>query len=361
MKVIIIGAGLSGIVAANLLSPHVESIEIYDKRDHIGGNCYDYLQDGVLTHKYGAHLFHTESDKVFNYLNKFTNWHEYKHVVKVDLNHEYYDMPINRNTINKFFNLNLQTEQETKDFLDSKRLHIEPTNAEEQVLSLVGEELYEAFFKEYTKKQWNKDPKDLDKSITGRIPVRYDDNPYYFDHPYQCLPKDGFTAMFERMLRKPNIHVHLKSNIRHLEGNEKTIVIWTGKVDEYFNYSLGELEYRSLKFEFTTYKKKYYQDYAVVNYTGTQPYTRILEMKHATGQKCNNTVVVREYPSTNGESYYPIINPRNMDLLKKYQEIPLEKNVYFLGRLGGYKYTDMNQTIKNAMELSEKLIKDLKK
>ncbi|MFA6830560.1 MAG: UDP-galactopyranose mutase [Bacilli bacterium] len=360
MKAVIIGAGLSGIVIANLLSQHVESIDIYDKRYHIGGNCYDYLQDGVLTHRYGAHLFHTNIEEVFLYLSQFTGWHDYKHVVKVDLNHEYYDMPINRSTINKFFNINLQTEQEVKDFLDSKRLHIEPTNAEEQVLSLVGKELYEAFFKEYTKKQWNKDPKDLDKSITARIPVRYDDNSFYFDDVHQCMPKDGFTAMFKKMLRKPNIHVHLntnmlKSDMQHLENDEKTIIIWTGKVDEYFNYSFGELEYRSLKFEFTTYKKRYYQDYAVVNYTGSQPYTRILEMKHATGQNINNTVIVKEYPADKGESYYPVINKRNSEILEKYQHLERPKNVYFLGRLGGYKYINMDQSVANAIELFKQI------
>jgi UDP-galactopyranose mutase len=361
MKIKIIGAGLSGIVVANLLSSYVESIDIYDKRDHIGGNCYDYYHNGVLTHKYGAHLFHTDSDKVFNYLNQFTDWHEYKHVVKVNLDGTYYDMPINRQTVNKFFRVDLQTEQEVRDFLEAKRLHIEPTNAEEQVLSLVGEELYEAFFKEYTKKQWNKDPKDLDKSITGRIPVRYNDDPYYFDHPYQCMPKDGFTAMFTRMLRRPNIAIHLGQEIGHLEGDDETIVIWTGKIDEYYNYTFGELEYRSLKFEFIPVEKEFYQEYAVVNYTGQEPYTRILEMKHATGQCISNTVIVKEYPSDTGESYYPIINPRNLKILEEYQELSIERNTYFLGRLGGYKYTDMNQTIKGAFDLADYLIKEVKK
>lgn len=358
MKIKIIGAGISGIVAANLLSEQVERIDIYDKRDHLGGNCFDYYHDGVLTHKYGAHLFHTDSDNVYQYLSQFTDWHLYKHVVKVYLNGKYYDMPINRQTINKFFNINLQTEQEVKKFLDSKRLHIDPKNAEEQVLSLVGKELYEAFFKEYTKKQWNKDPKDLDKSITARIPVRYNDDPYYFDHPYQCMPKEGYTVMFKRMLNKPNIFLHLNNKLTHLEGDDDTIVLWTGKIDEFFNYRLGELEYRSLRFEFETFFKEFYQSFSVVNFTQDEPYTRILEMKHATGQVCDNTVIAKEFPSDTGESYYPIINERNLSILKQYQELEKPKNVYFLGRLGGYRYTDMNQSIKGAMEMADKLKKE---
>jgi len=359
MKIGIVGAGISGITVANKLADLVDSIDIVDKRNHIGGNCFDYKQDGVLTHKYGAHLFHTKNEEVFEYLSNFTKWHDYKHSVKVNIKGNLYDMPINMNTVNSFFNKNFDKPEQVEEFIKSKRLDIEPTNAEEQVLSMVGPELYEAFFKEYTIKQWNTDPKNLDKSITARIPLRYNKNEQYFDDEFQAMPKEGYTHMMKNMLDKSNVTVKLNEKVDAEYFKDKDLVIWTGKIDEFYKYSEGKLDYRSLKFEFKTIDKEYYQDYAVVNFTQKEPYTRILEMKHATGQKCDNTVIVKEFPADSGESYYPVLNDKNKSLLQQYTSKD-SGNTELLGRLGNYKYINMDVSVAEALDLSNRIIEEYK-
>lgn len=356
---LIIGAGLSGsVIAERLASQSDKKILVVDRRNHIGGNCYDYYdKSNVLVHKYGAHLFHTKYKIVFDYLSQFTKWHKYEHVVKAKIDEKLYDIPINLNTVNKFFDKNFNS-KECKDFLEKIRTKIgEPKNAEEQVLSKVGKELYEKFFKHYTKKQWEIDPKDLAPSVTARIPIRFNKDERYFEDEYQFMPKSGYTKIFKKLLNHKNIEVRLNTEFKDIKSKVKyDNLLYSGCIDEYFDYKYDPLAYRSLKFKFKTFDNDFYQDYCVINYPGKEKYTRILELKHATKQKNNKTTIVYEYPSAEGEPYYPIPRPKNQELYEKYSKLAKKlKNTYFMGRLGEYRYLNMDQVVYNSLELFNKL------
>jgi UDP-galactopyranose mutase len=350
---LIVGVGFSGAVLAERLKSINKKVLIIEKRNHIGGNSYDYYDDyGVLIHKYGPHYFRTDSDKVFQYLSKFTKWRPCKYRIRVFIDGELYPFPINRDTINKFFNLNLKSEQEVKEFLNQKKVNIKyPKNAEEQVLSTLGRDLYEKFFKNYTIKQWHTDPKNLDASVITRIPIRYNTNDIYFDERIQAIPLNGYHELFKNLLKGIEIWLNVEYNKIKDEISYRNL-IYTAPIDEFFNFKYGKLPYRSLKFVNESYKQDYYQDWVQINYPNDFNYTRIVEIKHVTKQKCANTTIVKEFPSDKGEPFYPIPFYKNYDLYQKYnQDANKLKNVYFIGRLARYRYLNMDQVVKQALNL----------
>lgn len=357
---LIVGAGFAGSVLAECLASRGnKKVLIIDKRSHIGGNTYDYYNtDGILVHKYGPHIFHTNSKDVYDYLNKFTTWRPYEHRVLASVDGMLVPIPINLNTINELYGLNLSTSQ-VEEFLESraeKKSRI--VTSEDVVVSKVGRELYEKFFKGYTKKQWDMDPSELDASVTARIPTRSNRDNRYFTDTFQAMPMNGYTRMFENMLSHPNIKVMLNTDYKEIEGSiPYKKMIYTGPIDYYFDYRYGKLPYRSIEFQFETYEREKFQDTGTVNYPNEHPYTRITEFKYLTGQQHPKTSVVYEFPKDDGDPYYPVPKPENAELYKKYQQLTLGlKNVYFTGRLATYKYYNMDQVVAQSLTMYKKII-----
>jgi UDP-galactopyranose mutase len=358
---LIVGAGFSGITIAEKLASTKKKCLLIDKRDHIGGNCYDYVNKaGVLVHKYGPHYFRAKSEEVVKYLSKFTEWIPHKYKVKIRIQDKTYSFPINKTTLEQFFNKELKTEQEVKELLDDKRdkTIINPQNAEEQVLSKTGKEIYEAFFKGYTQKQWGISPRDLDAEVTARIPIRFTANDDYIVEGFQAMPKEGYTKMFEKMVENPLISLKLNQPFNDSIKNKAKKIIWTGPIDEYYNKKHGELPYRSLEFIFVNLlNTEYAQEDAQINYPSLDvPYTRIVEAKHVTHQKTKNTTLSIEIPRPEGDPFYPMPTKKAKEISEKYQnDAKQEKNIYFLGRLGRYKYLNMDQCVEEAIQLFEEI------
>lgn len=357
---LIVGAGFAGsVLAERLASKSNKKILIIDKRNHIGGNAYDhYDENGLLVHKYGPHIFHTNSREVFDYLGNFTDWRPYEHRVLASVDGMLVPIPINLDTINSLYGLNLSSSQ-VEEFLSSKAEKLERIKtSEDVVVSKVGRELYEKFFKGYTKKQWDLDPSELDASVTARIPTRNNRDNRYFTDTYQAMPVHGYTKMFETMLSHPNIHVMLNTDYKDVEDLVPyKKMIYTGPVDYYFDYCYGKLPYRSIEFKFETHDKNVFQSTGTVNYPNEQAYTRITEFKYLTGQTHHKTSVVYEFPKPDGDPYYPVPRPENAELYKKYQMLAAElKNVYFVGRLATYKYYNMDQVVAQSLTLFKKLL-----
>jgi UDP-galactopyranose mutase len=361
---LIVGTGFSGsVLAERLASKANKKIIIVDRRSHIGGNAFDfYNADGILLHKYGPHWFHTNSEKVYNYLSLFTRWITHKHIIKSSVDGKILPFPINRNTLNQFYNINLRDEDETGQFLEKTREKIKsPKNAEEMVLSLVGRNLYEKFYLNYTLKQWDLHPKDLDASVTARIPIRFGTDESYFNDKFQLMPREGYTKLFKEMLCNRNITVVLQKDYRAIVNEVKfKKMIYTGPVDEFFNYKFGELPYRSLKFEHETIEIEYYQECQQINFPNENPFTRIVEWKHATGQRSDKTSIMKEYPMAfkkGDERFYPVPGNVSKVAFKKYQaEANKLRDVIFCGRLAEYKYYNMDQVIARALKLFEELV-----
>ena len=287
---LIVGAGFAGAVAAErLASKHNKKVLIVEKRNHIGGNAYDeYDEHGILVHKYGPHIFHTNSKKVFDYLSQFTEWRFYEHKVLAKLNNVLFPIPINRTTINRLYNKKFDSEEEVSKFYESVREKRYPIkNSEDIIVNQIGIDLYEKFFKFYTKKQWNLDPSELSPSVCGRIPVRTNEDDRYFTDKYQFMPKEGYTKMFEKMLSHKNIEILLNTNYKIITDDIKfDKMIYTGPIDYFFDYKYGKLPYRSIRFEWENIKKEKYQDAAVINYVDSEiNYTRVTEYKYLSGQK----------------------------------------------------------------------------
>ena len=360
---LIVGAGLSGtVLAERLASKEGKKVLIVDKRNHIGGNTFDYFNsEGVLVHKYGPHIFHTNSLDVFNYLGKFTEWRPYEHRVLASVDGMMVPIPINMNTINALYGLNLSSE-EVSNFLKGKAEKKDRiVTSEDVVLSQVGKDLYEKFFKGYTRKQWGMDPSELDAAVAARIPTRCNKDNRYFTDTYQAMPLHGYTKMFERMLDHPNIAIMLNTDYKDLE---KWIpydkMIYTGPIDYFFNHCYGYLPYRSIEFKFKTFGQGNYQPTGTVNYPNDQAYTRITEFKYLTGQQHEKTTVVFEYPKADGDPYYPVPRPENAELYKKYQLLAqTTPNVYFSGRLATYKYYNMDQVVGQSLTLFKKIQTEL--
>jgi UDP-galactopyranose mutase len=358
---LIVGAGFAGsVLAERLASDHGKSVLIVDKRNHIGGNAYDhYNEDGLLVHKYGPHIFHTNSEKVYRYLSGFTEWREYEHRVLADVDGQLLPIPINRTTVNKLYGLNLQTDEECEAFYASRAEPVERCRtSEDVVVSKVGRELYEKFFRGYTRKQWGQDPSELDAQVTARVPTRTNTDDRYFTDTYQVMPLHGYTRMFERMLANPRIRVMLNTDYREIQRliSYKEL-IFTGPVDQYFDYRFGRLPYRSLEFKHETLEKEQALPVAVVNYPNSQDYTRVTEFKHLTGQEHSRTSVVYEYPKATGDPYYPIPKPDCTALYNRYKALAdATPNVRFVGRLATYKYYNMDQVVAQALTTYDAIV-----
>jgi UDP-galactopyranose mutase len=357
---LIVGAGFAGsVLAERLANGSGKKVLICDKRPHIAGNAYDFYDaSGVLVHKYGPHIFHTNSKEVFDYLSKFTEWREYQHRVLASVDGMLVPMPINLDTINKLYGLNL-TAFEVEDFF---RKHAEPCEnirtSEDVVVSKVGRELYNKFFKNYTKKQWDLDPSELDASVTSRVPTRTNRDDRYFTDVYQAMPQQGYTRMFERMLDNPNIKIMLNCDYREIVRDIPfKEMIYTGPIDEFFDYAYGKLPYRSLEFKHETHDCAQFQTAPVVNYPNEQAYTRITEFKYLTGQEHKKTSIVYEYPQAEGDPYYPIPRKENAEVYRQYEALAkAQTNVRFVGRLATYKYYNMDQIVAQSLAEYSKIV-----
>jgi UDP-galactopyranose mutase len=356
---LIVGAGFAGsVLAERLANGSGKSVLICDKRPHIAGNAYDcYNDDGILIHKYGPHIFHTNSADVFEYLSQFTEWREYQHRVLGCVDGMMVPIPINLDTINSLYGLNLSS-LEVKDFLDRVREIREPVKtSEDVVVNAVGRELYEKFFRGYTRKQWGLDPSELDASVTARVPTRTNRDDRYFTDQFQAMPRNGYTRMFENMLDNPRIKVMLNCDYREIENEfDYREMIYTGPVDSFFDCRYGELPYRSLEFKHETHDVETFQQAPVVNYPQNQAYTRVTEFKYLTGQTHRKTSIVYEFPKAEGDPYYPIPRPENAELYSKYKSLAdARSDVHFVGRLATYKYYNMDQIVAQAMTLYGKI------
>ncbi|MFH1196004.1 MAG: UDP-galactopyranose mutase [bacterium] len=360
---LIVGAGFAGSVMAERIATQLnKKVLLVEKRSHIGGNAYDeYDENGILIHKYGPHIFHTNSKEVFEYLSKFTEWRFYEHKVLAMLDGETYPIPINRITLNKLYGLNLQTEKEVEEYYEKVKEKRYPIlNSEDIIVNQVGYDLFEKIFKHYTKKQWNLEPKELSPTVCGRIPVRTNDDCRYFTDKYQFMPKDGYTKMFERMLNHKNIEVILNTDYKSIVNDVKfDKMIYTGPIDYFFDHVYGKLPYRSIRFEFQNIGTEKYQDSAVTNYV--EPFiefTRVTEYNHFYENKNERTTISKEYTQLEGEPYYPIPNEANIRLFRKYEnEVNNIENVHFCGRLAEYKYYNMDQVVANTSKIFGNLSK----
>jgi len=359
---LIVGAGFAGTVLAERIASELgKTCLIVEKRNHIGGNAYDHYDEaGVLLHDYGPHYFRTNSQRIVDYLSKFTEWREVEYKILSWTHGRYWHFPINLNTFEQLIG-KPSTSEEMESQLAEWRIKIDsPKNSEEVIVSQVGWKLYEMFFKNYTRKQWQRDAKDLDASVCGRIPIRTNRDDRYLSEKFQALPKDGYTPMFQKMLSNPKIEVRLNTDFREArEQVQYTHLIYTGPIDEYFDHCFGPLPYRSLRFEPETLSQEFFQPAMQVNYPNDHDFTRIVEIKHATGQKLPSTTIVREYPQDFGpgrEPYYPIPAPDAKALYSKYAErAASEKNVTFVGRLATYRYYNMDQVIGMALAEFDRL------
>ncbi len=357
---LIVGAGFAGsVLAERLASDAGKKVLIIDRRPHIAGNAYDhYNEDGVLVHRYGPHIFHTNSREVFEYLSRFTEWRPYQHRVQAWVDGQLVPIPINLDTVNQLYGLNL-TSFELVAFFESVAQKCERVvTSEDVIVSKVGRELYEKFFRNYTRKQWDLDPSELDASVTARVPVRTNRDDRYFTDTYQAMPKHGLTRMFERMLLHPNIKIMLNAHFQEIrEAIPHGEIIFTGPIDEFFDYRYGKLPYRSLEFKFETLNEPRHQPVAVINYPNDNLYTRVTEFKHLTGQEHPKTTLVYEYPRASGDPYYPIQRPENLELYRRYQLLAASTpGVHFVGRLATYRYYNMDQVTAQALTMYAKLI-----
>lgn len=363
--VIIIGSGPVGCVLAERLSSQLNlKCLIIEKRNHIAGNCFDdYNKKGLLYHKYGPHYLRFKNKKTLTYLSKFSKWIPGEYIVRAYVKKNFYPIPINRDTLEKFFKKKFKSKKEILNFIEKKRIKIKkPNNAEDFILSKLGKEIYENFYKNYTIKQWGINPRKLSSSITGRLPIRFNRNPYYVNEKMRLTPKKGFTHMFEKMIKSKNIKVKLKTDFFKIRNKIKynKFLIYTGEPDRYFNYKYGKLDWRSLKFKFQNFKKNFKQDCVQYNFPNDYKYTRSVEIKHVTKQKSKFTVISKEYPTNTGEPYYPVINDKNLNKFKKYEkliEIEEKKNIFFEGRLAMYKYFNTDEVIERALNLFNRIKK----
>jgi UDP-galactopyranose mutase len=355
---IVVGAGFAGsVLAERLATVENKKVLLIDKRNHIGGNAYDYYNnDGILIHKYGPHIFHTNSKEVFNYLSKFTEWRHYQHKVLADLDGQQVPVPINLTTINTLYNLQLNS-AELEDFFASKAEPVQQVRtSEDVVVKTVGRDLYTKFFKGYTQKQWDLDPAELDASVTARIPTRTNKDDRYFTDTYQSMPLNGYTKMFEKMLDHPNIKIMLNTDYHEIRDTiPYRRMIFTGPVDEYFDFCYGKLPYRSINFKFETLDQEQFQRTGTINYPNDYAFTRITEFKYLTGQKHHKTSLVYEFPTAQGDPYYPIPRPENAEIYRKYKALADASETHFVGRLATYKYYNMDQVVAQALSTFKKI------
>ncbi|MDQ3535743.1 MAG: UDP-galactopyranose mutase [Bacteroidota bacterium] len=357
---LIVGAGFAGSVLAERLARESnKKILLIDKRNHVAGNAFDHYDDhGILVHKYGPHIFHTNSREVFEYLGQYTKWRDYQHRVLANVDGMQVPMPINLDTINKLYGFSFNSTQ-LEDFFASVAENVKNiTTSEHVVVNKVGRELYEKFFKGYTRKQWGLDPSELNASVTARVPTRTNRDDRYFTDVYQAMPLHGYTRMFQNMLSHPNINIMLNTDYKDIMNLiPYKEIIYTGPIDEYFNFRFGKLPYRSLEFVHETHDKEVFQSTGTINFPNDHLYTRITEFKYLTGQHHSKTSIVYEYPKSEGDPYYPVPQKENYDLYKRYEKLAeqIEPDVHFVGRLATYKYYNMDQVVAQALAVFKKI------
>ena len=358
---LVVGAGFAGaVMAERLAADGNKRVLVIDRRPHIAGNAFDvHDAAGILIHQYGPHIFHTNSAEVFAYLSRFTRWRPYEHRVLAQVGDKQVPIPINRTTLNQLYDLRLRTDEEAAAYL-ARRAEpvVEVKTSEDVVVSAVGQELYRTFFRGYTRKQWGLDPSELDKAVTARVPTRTDTDDRYFADTHQAMPAAGYTAMFARMLDHPNITLMLGTDYADVQDHvHHDRLVYTGPIDEYFGHRYGPLPYRSLRFQHETVDTERFQGVAVVNYPDeATPYTRVTEYKHLTGQQAPKTSITYEFPSAQGDPYYPIPRPENQALFKRYEALALaEPDVIFVGRLATYRYYNMDQVVGQALAAYRRL------
>lgn len=363
-NILVVGAGISGCTVARKLAENNYNVHIIDKRYHLAGNCYDFIdKNGILVNKYGAHIFHTNSERVWEFVNKFSEWTPWYHKVIGNIKGKLFPIPVNIDTVNRLCNANIQSEEEMKKWLDNNTQKYDiVTNSEEVALSRVGQELYNKIFKDYTYKQWAKYPSELEPSVLERIPVRTNHNDLYFSDKYQALPKNGYTKFVEEMCNHTNIKVSLNTEYDEKLRDKYDYVIYTGPIDLYYSkYNYPKLEYRSIRFETEYLDIDQYQTNSVVNYpSSTESYTRIVEYKHFLNQNIpDRTTIVKEYTMDEGEPYYPVPTTKNKEVYEMYKHLAEEdkKNgVYFLGRLANYKYYNMDAAIESSLAFFDRFV-----
>jgi UDP-galactopyranose mutase len=352
--VLVVGAGFAGAVMAERLSSAGKQVVVVESRPHIAGNAYDELDEfGVLIHRYGPHIFHTSSDEVFAYLSRFTDWRPYEHRVLASIDVGEVPLPVNLTTMEMIFGRAFD-EESARSFIQSKTIKLERVlTSKDLVLSRVGPEIYEKIFLNYTRKQWGLDPGQLDATVAGRLPVRFDRDDRYFTDTHQAMPKRGYTAMFANILDHPNIRVELCTDYRDVSKRSFSHVVFTGPIDKYFDYAFGALPYRSLQFQFTHHgETKYAQSVGTVNFPNDYEYTRRTEFKHLTGQETEGTTTCVEVPTDCGDPYYPVPSPSAKALYDQYAALAREVRdcVTFTGRLATYKYYNMDQVVAQALK-----------
>jgi len=356
---LIVGSGITGSTIARVLAEAGGKVVVIDKRNHIGGNCYDYFDEsGVLIHKYGPHIFHTNYKEVWDFLSRFTKWRQYEHRVRAFVDEKFLPFPINLDTINQLYNLKLDSGQ-MADYLEKVKIKIDRiANSRDAVVSKIGEDLYEKFFKNYTMKQWGIPPEKLAPVVCQRIPIRFSRDEGYFDDTYQGIPLNGYTRLFKTMLSHDNIDILLETDYADVSEDIKyERLVYTGPIDEYYNHCYGRLGYRSLHIDFKNYTTASFQNCAVVNYPNNYDYTRITEYKKLTGQESHLTTVSYEYPCNGGDPYYPMLTPENSQFYKKYcEQTKKTKNVVFAGRLGAYRYMDIDIACLEGMKTVKGLL-----
>ena len=350
---LVVGAGFAGsVIAHQLATQRDESVLVIDRRPHIGGNAYDrYDRAGILIHQYGPHIFHTNSQAIFDFLSQFTDWRPYEHRVLAHVDDQLLPIPINLDTVNRLYGVNLTSEELERWFAEQAEPVDEIKTSEDVVVSKVGRDLFQKFFEGYTKKQWGVYPRELDKSVTSRVPTRTNRDDRYFGDEFQFMPAEGYTRMFERMLDHPNIKIMLQADYAEIKTQvPHRRTIFTGPIDEYFGFRLGKLPYRSLKFRHVTLAKEWHQPVAVVNYPQTEKFTRVTEYKHLTGQVHPQTSITYEFSSDTGDPYYPVPRAENQELYKRYEALALAaRDVWFVGRLATYRYYNMDQVVGQAL------------
>jgi UDP-galactopyranose mutase len=359
-SILVVGAGYAGAVCAERFATAGFRVQVIDRRGHIAGNAYDHLDEhGVLIHRYGPHIFHTNGERIVEYLSRFTEWRPYEHRVRASLNGKLYPFPINRDTLNQLYGLALD-EAGAKAFFESVKVPHDPVvSSEDLILGSVGPDLYETFYRNYTRKQWGLDASQLKAGVAARIPVRTSTDDRYFTDSFQCMPRDGYTAMFERILDHPRITVDLHTDFHALTQRTRwRHIIYTGPIDAYFSYRLGPLPYRSLRFDHQHHADTaQLQPVGTINYPNEQAYTRITEFKHLTGQTHAGTSLAYEYPSAEGDPYYPIPTSENEALFKQYEALAhAQDGVTFVGRLAQYRYYNMDQVVGAALAACKELL-----
>lgn len=362
--VLVVGAGFAGCVIGRELADEGHSVIVVERRAHLGGNAYDEFDThGLLIHRYGPHIFHTNNDRVIRWLSRFTDWRFYEHRVLAQVAGQLLPIPINRTTLNRLYSLNLDERGAAEWFERVRELRSLVHTSEDVVLSSIGRDLCDKFFRGYTRKQWGLDLSELNAAVAARIPTRFNDDDRYFTDAYQFMPLKGYTCMFQRMLAHPNIRLHLSTDYLEVRDKIETRhTVYTGPIDAFYGWRLGKLPYRSLRFEHKYIPNRdYFQIAATVNYPNDHDYTRITEFKYLTGQQHSGTSVVYEYPQAVGDPYYPIPRQDNDKLYQRYKALAdAEPNVTFIGRLAEYRYYNMDQVVETAIRATQRVVEALK-